>query len=177
MKVKKLMTPEVGSCPLDARLTDAAKIMWEKDCGIVPVVDGGRLAGIITDRDVAMAGLMTGLPLGLVHVSDVMTTDAATCGPDDDLIEAHARMRELQVRRLPVVDEDDAVVGMLTLNDLVNEAFSSRSKAAQKRQRDAARTLAEVSRHHEIPEKDIVEIEIVEDDDAVSLEEAEATEG
>ena len=167
MKVKKLMTPDVGSCTLEAPLTDAAKIMWEKDCGIVPVVDGGRLAGIITDRDVAMAGLMTGLPLGLVQVSDVMTTDAATCGPDEELTDAHARMRELQIRRLPVVDEDETVVGMLTLNDLVNEAFSGRSKAAQKRQRDAARTFAEVSRHHEIPEED----------EAVIADEAEATEG
>jgi CBS domain-containing protein len=171
MKVKKLMTPEVGSCTLESPLTDAAKIMWEKDCGIVPVVDGGRLAGIITDRDVAMAGLMTGLPLGLVQVGDVMTADAATCGPDEELTDAHARMRELQIRRLPVIDEDEAVVGMLTLNDLVNEAFAGRSKAAQKRQRDVGRTLAEVSRHHELPEDEIV------DDEDVTGEEAEATEG
>ena len=56
-------------------------------------------------------------------------------------------MRENQVRRLPVVDEEFHLVGVLSLNDLVNEAFSGRTKAQQKRQRDTARTLAEISRH------------------------------
>jgi len=148
MKVKKLMQENVASCSLDAPVTEAARIMWEHDCGFVPVVDEGRrLAGIVTDRDIAMAGLMTGLPLGLVRVREVMTDEIAACSPEDDVNDAHAAMREHQVRRLPVVDDDDQVVGVVSLNDLVNEAFAGRSKAQQKRQRDTARTLAEISRH------------------------------
>ena len=96
-----------------------------------------------------MAGLMTGLPLGLIVVREVMTAEPATVASDDSLADAHAQMRESQVRRLPVVDDGGAVVGVLSLNDLVNEAFGGRSKAAQKRQRDAAKTLAEICIPHE----------------------------
>ena len=147
MKVKKIMRAEVASCSLDAPITEAARIMWENDCGFVPVVEENRLAGILTDRDIAMAGLMTGLPLGLVRVREVMTDEIASCDPDDELTEAHAIMRENRVRRLPVIDGEDHLVGVLSLNDLVNEAFAGRSKAQQKRQRDSARTLAEISKH------------------------------
>jgi CBS domain-containing protein len=148
MKVKKLMQENVASCSLDAPVTEAARIMWEHDCGFVPVVDEEeRLAGIVTDRDIAMAGLMTGLPLGLVQVREVMTDEIAACEPDDDVGDAHAAMRQYQVRRLPVIDDEEHLVGVLSLNDLVNEAFGGRSKAQQKRQRDTARTLAEISRH------------------------------
>ncbi|MHC4938974.1 MAG: CBS domain-containing protein [Planctomycetota bacterium] len=147
MKVKKVMQEEVASCSLDSPITEAARIMWEHDCGFVPVVEEGKLAGLVTDRDIAIAGLMTGLPLGLVRVREVMTDEVASCDPDDELTEAHAIMRENQVRRLPVVDEEFHLVGVLSLNDLVNEAFSGRTKAQQKRQRDTARTLAEISRH------------------------------
>ena len=147
MKVKKVMQEEVASCSLDSPITEAARIMWEHDCGFVPVVEEGRLAGLVTDRDIAIAGLMTGLPLGLVRVREVMTDEVASCDPDDELTDAHAIMRENQVRRLPVVDEEFHLVGVLSLNDLVNEAFSGRTKAQQKRQRDTARTLAEISRH------------------------------
>ena len=147
MKVKKVMQEEVASCSLDSPITEAARIMWEHDCGFVPVVEEGKLAGLVTDRDIAIAGLMTGLPLGLVRVREVMTDEVASCDPDDELTDAHAIMRENQVRRLPVVDGEFHLVGVLSLNDLVNEAFSGRTKAQQKRQRDTARTLAEISRH------------------------------
>jgi len=147
MKVKKLMREQVASCSLDSPITEAARIMWENDCGFVPVVEEeGRLAGLVTDRDIAMAGLMTGLPLGLVRVREVMTDEIASCDPDAEITEAHAIMRENQVRRLPVLDEGSRLLGVLSLSDLVNEAFSGRSKAQQKRQRDSAKTLAEISR-------------------------------
>ena len=154
MKVNKVMRPEVETCSADAPLSDAAKIMWEQDCGSVPVVEEGRLTGVITDRDIAMAGLMTGLPLGLIVVREVMTAEPVSVAADESLADAHGRMREAQVRRLPVVDEDNAVVGVLSLNDLVNEAFGGKSKAAQKRQRDAAKTLAEICIPHETSEQE-----------------------
>jgi len=158
MKVKKLMHEDVAACSVDAPISEAARIMWEKDCGFVPVVDEGRrLAGIVTDRDIAMAGLMTGLPLGLVRVREIMTDEVAACDPDDEITDAHSVMREFQVRRLPVVDAEDHLLGVISLNDLVNEAFAGRSKAQQKRQRDTARTLAEISRHRPREERAISE--------------------
>ncbi|MEM8885531.1 MAG: CBS domain-containing protein [Planctomycetota bacterium] len=149
MKVKKLMQAEVGTCSVDAPVTEAARIMWDRDCGSVPVIEEGKLVGLVTDRDIAMAGLMSGLPLGLVTVREVMTDDIACCDADDEVTAAHAIMRDFQVRRVPVVDAEEHLVGIISLNDLVNEAFEGRSKAQQKRQRDAAKTLAEISRHRE----------------------------
>jgi CBS-domain-containing membrane protein len=112
-------------------------------------VDEGHLTGIVTDRDICMAALMTGLPLGLIRVREVMTVDVFTCDPDDEISAAHALMREQQVRRLPVVDKEEQVVGIVSLNDLANEAFTGKSKAAAKRQRDMARTFAAIAIHHE----------------------------
>jgi len=150
MKVKKIMQADVVTSTADAPVAAAAKVMWENDCGFVPVLEEGALVGVVTDRDVCMAALMTGLPLGLIRVREVMTTEIHTCDQDDELTAAHSAMREQQIRRMPVVNADDELVGVLSLNDLTNEAYSGRSKAATKRQRDAGRTLAAVCEHHEI---------------------------
>ena len=150
MKVKKLMQVDIATCTPDAPIAEAAKIMWENDCGIVPIVEDGALVGILTDRDVCMSALMTGLPLGLIRVREVMTEDVHSVGPDDDVLQAHAMLRDAQVRRLPVVGDENEVLGVLSLNDLVNEAYEGRSKAAAKRQRDAGKTLAAVCEPREI---------------------------
>ena len=110
----------------------------------------GALVGVVTDRDICMAALMTGLPLGLIRVREVMSTEIHTCNQDDELTAVHGAMREQQIRRMPVVNADSELVGVLSLNDLTNEAYSGRSKAAAKRQRDAGRTLAAVCEHHEV---------------------------
>ena len=154
MKVKKLMTTDCATCTVDSPAADAAKIMWESDCGIVPVLEDGNLVGVVTDRDICMAALMSGLPLGLIRVSEVMTTEVSVCEADDDVTAAHGTMRESQVRRLPVVDEEGALVGVISLADLANEAYAGRSKAAAKRQRDVGRTFATISEPHPVPESD-----------------------
>jgi len=154
MKVKKLMTADCATCSVDVPVANAAKIMWESDCGIVPVVEEGNLVGVVTDRDICMAALMSGLPLGLIQVNEVMTTEVMVCEAEDEVTAAHAIMREGQIRRLPVVDEDGAVVGLISLADLANEAYAGRSKAAAKRQRDVGRTFATISEPHPIPEAD-----------------------
>jgi CBS domain-containing protein len=151
MKIKSVMNRQVATCLPSDSLANAAQIMWNKDCGAVPVVEpgSGRLLGIVTDRDLAMAALLSNRPADSIHVRDAMTPKVITCVEDDDVREAHDAMREHQVRRVPVVDAEGRLTGLVSLNDLVLEAFATRAAAAARRQRECARTLAAVSRHRE----------------------------
>jgi CBS domain-containing protein len=151
MKVKSVMNRQVATCLPSDSLGAAAEIMWNKDCGIVPVVEAGsqRLLGLVTDRDLAMTALLSNRPMDAIRVGDAMTTKLFTCREEDDLREAHDTMREHQVRRVPVVDEKGRLAGLVSLSDLVREAFSTRAAAAARRQRECARTLAAVSRQRE----------------------------
>jgi CBS domain-containing protein len=125
LRVGDLMQTEVRSCtPADA-LAEAARIMWERDCGCVPVVaqDGsGRAVGMITDRDVCMAAWTRGQPLSRIPVGEVMASRLTVCRPEDDVAEAEALMRTAQVRRLPVVDGAGHLRGILSLADLAEAA-------------------------------------------------------
>jgi CBS domain-containing protein len=151
MKVKSVMNRQVATCLPTDSLGAAAEIMWNKDCGIVPVVEAGsqRLLGVVTDRDLAMTALLSNRPMDAIRVGDAMTTKLFTCREEDDLREAHDTMREHQVRRVPVVDDNGRLAGLVSLSDLAREAFSTRAAAAARRQRECARTLAAVSRQRE----------------------------
>jgi CBS domain-containing protein len=119
MKVQDVMTPQVFSCGPEATLATAAACMWEHDCGIVPVVDGGgHVVGVLTDRDVCMAAFTQGRGLEALRVSHVMSGEAFTCSADESLNDVFSRLAARQVRRLPVVDGAGKLVGMLSLNDL-----------------------------------------------------------
>lgn len=146
MKVKSIMTRDVATCGIDDTLPAAARIMWEQDCGVVPVVDKHRrLVGVVTDRDLCMSALLSNKPIERLRVGDAMSDESYDCHPDDSDRAVHAEMRERQLRRLPVVDDDGVLVGVVTLTDLATEAFSGRSAAAMKRQRDVGRTYAAIS--------------------------------
>ncbi|MCK6458678.1 MAG: CBS domain-containing protein [Planctomycetes bacterium] len=151
MKVKSVMTKQVATCLPGDSLGAAAEIMWNKDCGIVPVVEAGsqKLLGLVTDRDLAMAALLSNRPTDAIRVGDAMTTKLFTCREEDDLREAHDTMREHKVRRVPVVDDKGRLAGLVSLSDLAREAFSTRAAAAARRQRECARTLAAVSQQRE----------------------------
>jgi CBS domain-containing protein len=119
MNVKELMTQTPGVCNIDSSANDAARIMWERDCGAVPVVDeSGRVAGIVTDRDLCMAAYIQGTPLSAIPVSTVMTREVCTCEADDDVGAAEHLMQEHRVRRLPVVENGGTLVGILSLSDV-----------------------------------------------------------
>jgi predicted transcriptional regulator len=141
------MSQPVFSCHIDQPLQAAAQVMWERDCGIVPVVDhDGHLAGVITDRDICMAALFQHHRLSEIAVSKVMSTEVATCRQGDQLIDAEHLMSLRQVHRLPVVDEDGTPVGMLSLSDVarrVRQASGKNSGAA-----DLAETIAAISEPH-----------------------------
>jgi CBS domain-containing protein len=119
MRVHELMTDRPRACSIDDSANEAARIMWEQDCGAVPVLDGeGRIAGIITDRDICMAAFFQGAPLSSIRISDIMSRDVCTCVAEDDVTSAEHRMRDRQVHRLPVVGADGGLVGMLSLTDV-----------------------------------------------------------
>jgi CBS domain-containing protein len=118
MKVRDLMTKDVKSCGPDTNLAAATELMWNADCGVLPVVENGRLAGIITDRDISIALGTRNRRASDVKVGEVATRDVQTCAPDADVHSALAIMRRAKVRRLPVT-EDGKLEGILALNDVI----------------------------------------------------------
>lgn len=123
MKVKELMTPKPATCTIEHDLATAAGLMWENDCGALPVVsDTGEVVGLITDRDICMAAVLSNQSLPMLSVADVISQDVVTCGPDDDVHAALALMQENRVRRLPVIAADRTLAGILSMNDVVMRA-------------------------------------------------------
>jgi CBS domain-containing protein len=123
MKVEDLMSKDVMTIRPHETANEAARLMWECDCGAVPVVDENRrVVGIVTDRDICMAAYTQGRPLYHIQVEAAMTRDPRTCSPDDPIDAAEAIMQQSQVRRLPVVDDYNTIVGILSLNDIAVRA-------------------------------------------------------
>ena len=150
MFVKELMTSNPRVCAKEASLDDAARIMWEADCGMVPIaerVDGrDRLVGVVTDRDVSMAAHRSGQSLKELPIEQVMSRNVRTCGPADPVDAAAKAMREARVRRLPVVDGAGSILGVLSLSDLAREV-GRRNRRKRRRLVDAelAITLGAIS--------------------------------
>ena len=120
MRVLDVMTIDATTCPPGASLAEAAGLMWECDCGVIPVVDEDeKVVGMITDRDICMAAALTGRDLSNLDVGSVISGLVTTCKSEDDVQSALATMREKQLRRLPVIDADGKLQGVLSLNDLV----------------------------------------------------------
>jgi CBS domain-containing protein len=125
MRIEQLMTKSPQSCHPGDTLSEAAQMMWNCDCGCLPVTadDGSqRVVGMITDRDICMAAYFQEKPLRDIRVGEVMVKDVRACNPGDAPREAEAIMWEAHVRRLPVVDEADQLLGVLSLADLAREA-------------------------------------------------------
>ena len=123
MKIHELMTRDVATVRPGATLAEAARLMWEGDFGCVPVVDVDRsVIGMITDRDICMAGYTRGLALHEICVDVAMAHHVTSCLEDDLVEAAEALMRSHVVRRLPVVDRAGHLVGLLSMNDLARHA-------------------------------------------------------
>jgi CBS domain-containing protein len=118
--VSSIMTRAVVSCSGNDTLHRAAQIMWDRDCGAVPVVDAeGRAVGLVTDRDLCMAAYTRGRPLSAISVSSMLTGRLHTCAANTSIDEAMARMSDHRVRRLVVIDPNNRrLVGMLALADV-----------------------------------------------------------
>ncbi len=126
MKVEQLMTRNIETCRSDDRLNRAAQIMWEHDCGIVPVLaagnGAGHVVGMLTDRDICMAAYTQGRALGAIPVASAMSPQVYSCRPTDALAVALKVMETNQIHRLPVLDQHEQLVGMLSLADIAREA-------------------------------------------------------
>lgn len=145
MRVEELMTGQVATCRADATLADAARIMWEHDCGSVPVVEDDRLVGIVTDRDALMAAFTRGRRLDELAVDAAMARDVRTCQPRDHIQNAERVMREAKVHRLPVVDYNGRLVGILALADLARHVHTGLWAASGLSAQSVALTLASIS--------------------------------
>lgn len=111
MTIDEVMTRPVWTCAPTDSLRRAAQIMWEHDCGSVPVVsDDGRVQGMITDRDVCMTGFLRGEPLNDCAVHEVMARPVVTSLASDSVETAHEVMRRYRIRRLPIVDGEGRLV-------------------------------------------------------------------
>jgi CBS domain-containing protein len=123
IRVGRLMSYDPRTCGPDDSSSQAAQIMWDNDCGCVPVVDAeGRAIGMITDRDICMAAFTRGKPLSEIPVSTVFSRNVVTVHEDEPVEAAEAAMRSHRVRRVPVVDARGRPVGILSLNDLARRA-------------------------------------------------------
>src|SRR4051794_41303267 len=119
MRVRDLMTTDVACVRSSDPASRAAHMMWERDCGSLPVVDDGdRAVAIVTDRDLCMAALFQDSPLSAFPVSRAMSDRLHACGPDDAVNAAEKTMRAHQIRRLPVVDSDRKLLGVLSIADI-----------------------------------------------------------
>ncbi len=125
MNAHHLMTRELKCCGPDQSLSQAAHSMWEGDVGALPVIEDGQLVGMITDRDICMAAYTKGACLPEVRVRDVMTQDVVTCRASDSLRRVESLMREHKVRRIPVLDVGNQLIGIVSLNDLARNAHST----------------------------------------------------
>jgi CBS domain-containing protein len=122
------MRSDPAACVPDDSLNEAARIMWDKDCGFVPVVASAvdrRIVAVITDRDVCMCAYMRGLDLRSLRVADAMSSTVHTCRIDDTIQAAEGLMQIAQVRRLPVIDHEGSLVGILSIADLARLAGAS----------------------------------------------------
>ena len=140
MRVRKLMTEKVEACRPSDSIKRAVEIMRRQDCGSVPVIDGQRrVVGIITDRDIVLAAAMKSIPE--LKVSDYMADDVECATPKEKVLEAEKKLRTRRVRRLPVVDKKQRLVGMLSIADLARATDKKKLRKA-----DVGRTIVSISR-------------------------------
>ncbi|HYC55757.1 MAG TPA: CBS domain-containing protein [Candidatus Binatia bacterium] len=153
MKVRDIMTTDVRACLPEEPLSSAVRIMWDCDCGIVPVVDRtGRVIGAITDRDICIACWSRDSRPSDLIIADTMARDVQCCGPDDTVSEAEHAIRACQVRRLPVVDDNGHLQGIISLADITRAAerqLGGGHQPGELKPEELVESIAAVSRPHQ----------------------------
>jgi CBS domain-containing protein len=143
MKIAQLMTKGPVTCTPGTNLAEAAALMLQGDCGILPVVADGKLFGVVTDRDLFIAlGTRDRRPSSMT-VADVVTGPVFTCSPEDDAQTVLALMKEHQVRRIPVLGFGGTVLGIVSMNDLALAAGKPGVRGV-----DVLTTLQAICSHH-----------------------------
>jgi CBS domain-containing protein len=149
MNVEDIMTSDVQCCGPDTNLAAAAQMMWDSDCGALPVLNvQGQVMGMITDRDICMATATKNRLSSELTVWETVSGKAYTCRTSDDVHTAMDIMKRERVRRLPVVDEEGILQGLVSINDfilLAGETKGGRAPAISCE--DVARTPKAISAH------------------------------
>jgi CBS domain-containing protein len=122
MRIAEVMTTDVEVIDSYAPLTEAAAKMKTLDVGLLPICDGDKLIGTLTDRDITVRGIAEGYDPSDTKVSDIMSTDLAYCFEDEEIEKALSLMEDRQIRRLPVLDREKRLIGIVSLGDLAVHA-------------------------------------------------------
>lgn len=148
LEVADFMTRQVVSVRASEPLSTAAKLLWDHDCGVIPVLadDSDRVVGMVTDRDICMATWSRNLAPSAIATSDAMSQGLVHCSPNDSIESAEGIMRSRKVRRLPVLDGERKLVGILSLTDIARGA----------RQPSAARPGYEISPSHVVDTLNVI---------------------
>ncbi|MDQ3634037.1 MAG: CBS domain-containing protein [Acidobacteriota bacterium] len=138
IKCREIMSKNVSTANSKASLQDVAKLLRDNDIGILPIVEDGtnKLVGLVTDRDIVVRAVADGKSVTETNVSDVMTTELFTAKPDDFAFEAVRTMGNKQVRRVPIVDDEGVLQGIVSMADVALEMED---------EKEIAETLEEIS--------------------------------
>lgn len=148
MTINDVMTTDVRTCAPTTNLAEAAALMLDGDCGILPVVEQGKLVGVVTDRDMYIALATRNARPSDLRVAEVARQQVYTCSPDDDVHAALGTMKKRRVRRLPVVGFGNVIVGIVSMNDVLLHAGTRRAV----RNEEVVGTLQAIcARHHPRP--------------------------
>jgi CBS domain-containing protein len=148
MKVKEIMTRDVGFCVPESSLREVARIMEARDCGCVPVIDAGKITGMITDRDICLSLADRNSRPSQITAGEAMSRAVYSCRETDEIEDALATMRDQQVRRLPVTDRKGQLRGVLSLNDVALHS-AARANAHAVASRETMKTLQAIGAHRQ----------------------------
>ena len=147
MKTSDIMVKNVQACRPETDLAAVAKLMWDHDCGFIPVVDAaGSVVGAITDRDICIATATRGQPPDRLAAADVMSGPVRACLPSDTIVNVLAEMKRFRVRRLPVIDAHGRLTGVISMNDIVLAAERSKGPTLK----PIVSTLAAICEHRTV---------------------------
>lgn len=149
MKLKDIMVEDVKTCRSDQSLLEAARLMRQLNCGVVPIVDNGKkVLGMLTDRDICLCAAEYDRRLSEIRVSDAMTPKAYSCHPSDSVDDALETMREHQVRRVSIVDDRGVLQGIVTMDDIIcKTAKKMGTTEARRSYEEVVETLNDIHEH------------------------------
>jgi CBS domain-containing protein len=147
MKAREIMSQPPYTCGPTTDLATVAKIMWDHDCGFVPVVDAsGTVTGVITDRDICIATSTRRLLPEHISAAQAMASPIHACLSDDSISDVLATMKQCRIRRVPVLDANGRLQGVISLNDLVLASNATRAPQAS----EIVSTMAAICAHRQV---------------------------
>lgn len=150
MKVYEVMSIDVATCRRRTNLAEAVALMWERDCGALPVLDdeGTQVIGLLTDRDIAVAVGTRGQLAAQLAAEEAMSQQPQHCRDTDELAQALGRMSERKIRRLPVLNASDQLCGMLSIDDVIAAVGKIGKRAAGPTTAELLRAVQALSYSH-----------------------------